>query len=66
MNGWNAPRPRGVSAPLRQAPPAARQLQGGLFVMRSSLYPCGTRVDTRNPVDYSRLKWPDVFVRSPA
>jgi hypothetical protein len=33
--------------------------------MRSSLYPCGTRVDTRNPVDYSRLKWTDVFVRSP-
>jgi hypothetical protein len=30
MNGWNAPPPRGVSAALRQAPPAARQLQGVL------------------------------------
>jgi hypothetical protein len=33
--------------------------------MRSSIYPCGTFIDTRNPVDYSHLKWPDVFVRSP-
>jgi len=32
--------------------------------MRSSSYPCGTYVDTRNPVDYSSLKWTDVFVRS--
>ena len=32
--------------------------------MRSLIYPCGTLVDARNPVDYSRLKWTDVFVRS--
>jgi len=64
MNGWNAPPPRGVSAAPRQAPLAARQLNGDLSVMRSSLYPCGTRVDARNPVDYSYLKWTDVFARS--
>jgi hypothetical protein len=33
--------------------------------MRNSLYPCGTRVDTRNPVDYSQPQWTDVFIRSP-
>jgi hypothetical protein len=32
--------------------------------MRNSSYPCGSYVDTRNPVDYSSLKWTDVFVRS--
>ena len=32
--------------------------------MRNSSYPCGSYVDTRNPVDYSSLKWTDVFVRT--
>lgn len=32
--------------------------------MRSSIYPCGTLADTRNPVDYSQLQWTDVFVGS--
>ena len=32
--------------------------------MHNPLYPCGTTVDARNAVDYSRLKWTDVFVRS--
>jgi hypothetical protein len=32
--------------------------------MANSLYPCGAVVDARKPVDYSRLKWSDVFVRS--
>lgn len=31
--------------------------------MRSSIYPCGTLADTRRPVDYSSLKWTDVFLR---
>lgn len=32
--------------------------------METPTYPCGTVVDARRPVDYSRLKWNDVFVRS--
>ena len=32
--------------------------------MRNSSYPCGSYVDTRNPVDYSSLKWTDVFLRT--
>ena len=32
--------------------------------MHNSLYPCGTTVDARKPVNYARLKWTDVFVRS--
>jgi len=31
--------------------------------MRSSIYPCGMLADTRNPVDYSRRKRTDVFLR---
>jgi hypothetical protein len=48
---------------VRLLPPLGNSKEA-LFVMRSSLYPCGTLVDTRNPVDYSRLKWTDVFVKS--
>jgi len=62
MNGWNAPPPRGVSAALRQAPLAARQLKGSLLDMRSSIYSCGTLADTRNSVDYSSQSWSDVFL----
>ena len=32
--------------------------------MQKSVYPCGSVVDAREPVDYSQLKWSDVFTRS--